>query len=138
MSNFVKNRGFLDPNRLLHAPQFSNVVSQPSTLSRPIQRINQGGEGSNLSKSLINNMARMDEHSGTQVLWGTTINTSALQNNLKEFLTTFTAIPENDDDQNFNIEPYYITLLKQLAITEELVLDINCDHLIEFNRSLYR
>jgi hypothetical protein len=25
MSNFVKNRGFLDPNRLLHAPQFSSV-----------------------------------------------------------------------------------------------------------------
>ena len=27
MSNFVRQRGFLDPNRLLHAPQFSYGVS---------------------------------------------------------------------------------------------------------------
>lgn len=100
--------------------------------------MNNAIEGSNLSKSLINNMGPMNELSGTQVLWGTTINTSTLQNSLKEFLTTFTAMPGDDDDQNFNIEPYYISVLKQLAITEELVLDIDCRHLFDFNRSLYR
>ena len=56
--------------------------------------------------------------SNTQILWGTNINTNDLQVKLKEFLTTFTIV--NDEEQDLNIqenanlfqEAHYITLLK--------------------------
>lgn len=51
--------------------------------------------------------------SNTQVLWGTNINTNDLQTRLKEFLLTYTVMPTGEDEQmDFNIEPFYITALK--------------------------
>jgi len=79
--------------------------------------------------------------SNTQVLWGTNINTNDLQKGLKDFLQTFTVMPDADDnmqDDQFNIEPHYIHMLKEMAVTEEFVLDIDCEHLLEFNKSLYK
>jgi len=70
------------------------------------------------------------------VLWGTNINTNDIQNKLKEFLQTF-SITEDDDQIEFNAEPHYISLLKQCAETEEYVLDVDCDHLFQFNKQLY-
>jgi DNA replication licensing factor MCM4 len=98
---------------------------------------------SNMSNTaLMQNMGAQNEYSSnTQVLWGTNINTNELQTQLREFLLTFTIMPNADDMQDdyaFNIEPYYITQLKQIAETEQYVLDINCAHLHEFNASLYR
>lgn len=97
---------------------------------------------SNLSNTnLMNNIGGQNEmSSNTQVLWGTNINTNDLQQQLKEFLLTFTVMPENDamaDDQ-FNVEPFYITKLKEMAETEEYTLDVDCSHLWEFNRTLYK
>jgi hypothetical protein len=84
--------------------------------------------------------------SNTQVLWGTNINTNDLQSKLKDFLTTFTIISDDNqdlngqnlDDVNMYQEPHYITLLKQIAETEEYTLDVDCCHILEFNKSLYR
>ena len=134
MSNFVRQRGFLDPSRLLHAPQFSvrqnnmNAPMDPSIMSNTNLMNNLGGHG--------------EMSSNTQVLWGTNINTSDLQIKLKEFLTTFTIMIDDDVDMNemerFNQEPHYIKLLKQIAETEDYTLEVDCDHLYEFNPSLYR
>jgi len=50
MSNFVRQRGFLDPNRLLHAPQFSNApknirgMAEPSNLSATNMMSNIGNQ----------------------------------------------------------------------------------------------
>ena len=93
--------------------------------------------------NLMNNIGGQNEFSSnTQVLWGTNINTNELQTQLREFLLTFTIMPNADDMQvdeyAFNIEPHYITQLKQIAETEEYVLDINCAHLHEFNAALDR
>ena len=131
MSNFIRQRGFLDASRLLHAPTFNNRVPEASNLS-----------GTNLNGNMIGNGNEMS--SNTQILWGTNINTNDLQAKLKEFLTTYTIV--NDEDQDLNMqedanlyqEPHYITLLKQISETEEYTLDIDCDHIFQFNRSLYR
>jgi DNA replicative helicase MCM subunit Mcm2 (Cdc46/Mcm family) len=61
-------------------------------------------------------------------------------------LTTFTIISDdnqdlsgqNAEDVNMYQEPHYITLLKQIAETEEYTLDVDCCHILEFNKSLYR
>jgi DNA replication licensing factor MCM4 len=82
--------------------------------------------------------------SNTQILWGTNINTNDLQARLKEFLTTFTIV--NDEDQDLNMqedanlyqEPHYISLLKQISETEDYTLDVDCDHIFQFNRALYK
>jgi len=37
-----------------------------------------------------------------------------------------------------NGEPVYITLLKQIADTEDYTLDVDCNHILKFNKQLYR
>lgn len=80
------------------------------------------------------------ELSNTQVLWGTNINTNDLQNGLKDFLLTYT----NTDDLNgqgddaFMTEPLYISKLKNMAETEDYTLEVDCNHLYEYKRTLYK
>lgn len=91
MSNFVRQRGFLDPNRLLHAP---------TTTYSGVPRYN-AQDPASLQMSNTNLMGEMNPNelsSNTQVLWGTNINTNSLSARLREFLTTFT--PAYDDDQH--------------------------------------
>jgi DNA replication licensing factor MCM4 len=94
--------------------------------------------------NLANNMGAGNEMStNTQVLWGTNIHTNTLQMQLKEFLMTYTIMPEPGpdgqiNDDQFNIEPVYITKLKDMAETEEFVLDVDCRHLFEYSKSLYK
>jgi len=59
---------------------------------------------------------------------------------LREFLTTYLATPADaedmDEDQRAdlaNAEPVYITLLKQIAETEDYTLDVDCAHMYEFS-----
>lgn len=137
MSNFIKNRGFLDPTKMFRAPQFSNVVSskiyfylqqflQPRNFGNQINQPNQ--DASNISHTdLMANMygVRNGENStmGTQVLWGTNINTNDISQKLKEFLTTF-MVDQTDDNIDLGAsnatnvndrylqEPFYIKKLK--------------------------
>jgi len=44
----------------------------------------------------------------------------------------------HDDNDRYNREPHYITILKQIAETEDYNLDIDCAHLYSFNPQLYR
>ena len=69
--------------------------------------------------------------SGTQVLYGTNINSSEVQQKLRNFLTTFVFMDENDE--KFDQMPFYIEQLKQINETEQYILDVNCDHLYEFD-----
>ena len=59
---------------------------------------------------------------------------------MREFLTTYLATPADaedmDEDQRAdlaNAEPVYITLLKQIAETEDYTLDVDCAHMYEFS-----
>jgi DNA replication licensing factor MCM4 len=76
----------------------------------------------------------------TQVLWGTNINTSKLQEKIKEFLEVFK--PQIDDDDmdlnDENTRPYYISQMFTIAETQEYYLDIDCMHIHQFDKELYR
>lgn len=42
------------------------------------------------------------------------------------------------NDDQFNVEPYYITKLREMQETEDFTLEVDCHHLFEFKKSLYR
>lgn len=44
----------------------------------------------------------------------------------------------NDDDEDFGRSPYYIEQLKQIHDTEIYILDVDCNHIYEFDQTLYR
>lgn len=131
----MRHRGFLDPGRLLNAPQFSNLprgpAGEPSALSiTPLG----GGMGNQMEGSSV-----------TQVLWGTSINTNAIQTDLKEFLLTYRKPRDDSMGDDFNDlnnyqedKPYYIQLLESIKDTEEYFLEVDCSHLAAFNIKIYR
>lgn len=80
--------------------------------------------------------AGADPSSNTQVLYGTNINSNDVQNKLKNFLMTF--VKMGGDDDAFDQEPYYVQRLKEISETEIYSLDVDCDHLFEFDEGLYR
>jgi len=41
-------------------------------------------------------------------------------------------------DEKEASEPCYITLLKTIAETEDFTLDVDCDHIYQFNKVLYK
>ena len=44
-------------------------------------------------------------------------------------------IPE---EEQYTKQPYYIERLQEIHETEQWILDVDCDHLFEFDPSLYR
>ena len=79
--------------------------------------------------------------SHTQVLWGTNINTSDVQMKLKNFINNFEEIKDDDDDdddQQYQRAPYYIQKLKEVRELDGNVLDIDCDHVFQFDQHLYK
>lgn len=68
--------------------------------------------------------------SNTQVLYGTNINSTEVQQKLRNFLTTFTQM---GDDEDYGKAPYYIELLKLIHETEQYILDVDCDHVYSFD-----
>jgi len=79
--------------------------------------------------------------SHTQVLWGTNINTNDVQMKLKNFINNFEEIKDDsdeEDDQKFQKAPYYIQRLKEVREMDANVLDIDCDHVFQFDQMLYR
>ena len=81
--------------------------------------------------------------SATQVIWGTNINTTGVQVKLKNFINNFEEIKDEEDDDNmddaaFTKPSYYIQKLKEIKSMDQNVLDIDCDHLFQYDPSLYR
>ena len=72
--------------------------------------------------------------SNTQVLYGTNINSSDVQNRLRSFLTNFVR-PEDAED--FGKEPLYVQKLREIHDTEQYILDIDCDHIYQHDNYLY-
>jgi len=70
----------------------------------------------------------------TQVVWGTNINTSDCQHRFKNFLTNYTLERERD---NMTAVPYYMKQLKQIAETEQYILNLDCRHLLEHDNNLH-
>jgi DNA replication licensing factor MCM4 len=66
----------------------------------------------------------------TQFIYGTDINTNDIQVRIKNFLMNFT-LPEMEDD--IGGLTYYTNELKMCSETEEFSLNIDCDHLYNFD-----
>ena len=50
---------------------------------------------------------------------------------MRNFLTTF--VDMSDDEEDFAKEPFYIAQLKIIHDTEMYILDVNCDHIFQFD-----
>jgi len=79
-------------------------------------------------------MLSNSEQQMTQVVWGTNINTSDCQHRFKNFLTNYTLERERD---NMTAVPYYMEQLKQIAETEQYILNLDCRHLLEHDNNLH-
>jgi DNA replication licensing factor MCM4 len=80
-------------------------------------------------------LAGLEASSNTQVLYGTNINSNEVQTKLKNFLMTFIKM---GDDDNFDQEPFYVQRLKEINDTEIYALEVDCEHLFEFDEAVYR
>ena len=63
------------------------------------------------------------------------INTSDCQQRFKNFLTNYTLEKDRDSISGM---PYYMNQLKQISETEEYILNLDCNHLFEFDPQLHR
>jgi DNA replicative helicase MCM subunit Mcm2 (Cdc46/Mcm family) len=70
------------------------------------------------------------------VLYGTNINSNEVQQKLRNFLNSYVHIDENEE--RYDQEPYYIEQLRNIRETEQYILDVDCDHIFEFDQGLYR
>ena len=73
--------------------------------------------------------------SNTQALYGTNINSSDVQNRLRNFLTNYVR-PEDAED--YSKEPLYVQKLREIHDTEQYILDIDCEHVFQHDQQLYR
>jgi len=80
--------------------------------------------------------------SNTQVIWGTNINAGEVSNKLKNFIHTYVEMDDADDeadeDMQYEKKPYYIEKIKENREMEEYVLEVDCDHIWQYDRGLYR
>ena len=133
LSNFAKKRGHLtDVNRMLRAPVFNPERSA----------LNMGAHDKPSSTGMLNGQLAHgnDQSSLSQVLWGTTINATDVSTKLKNFINSFVEMKDDDEDneEQYTAAPLYITKLKEMREAEENILDVDCDHLFQFDQALYR
>ncbi|CDW88048.1 dna replication licensing factor mcm4 [Stylonychia lemnae] len=122
MSEYNRRRGHIGGgiNKLQNSYTFNNLSSH-----RP----------DGLSSSNMIGMNAVEASSGTQVLYGTNINSNDVQSKLRNFITNFTHM--EPDDERFDKKPFYQEQLEQILETEQYILDVNCDHIYEFDQGLY-
>lgn len=94
-----------------------------------------------LNNNQLQGVGTNEMSSHTQVLWGTNINTNDVQIKLKNFINNFEELRDDDDDDDdaqFQRAPYYIQKLRDVRELDGNVLDIDCDHVFQFDQMLYR
>jgi len=45
---------------------------------------------------------------------------------------------DGEDDEDYSRAPFYVERLREIHETEQYILDVDCEHLFEFDPSLYR
>ena len=78
-------------------------------------------------------MMSNSEQQMTRVFYGTDINASEVQNRFKQFLNNYTVQRSNGDS-----DLIYMTQLRQIQDTEVYVLNLDCRHLQDYDKDLYR
>lgn len=90
------------------------------------------------SSTGMQGLAGMEPSSNTQVLYGTNINSNEVQQKLRNFLTTYMKLDDADDEAAYSRQPFYIERLQEIHETEQYILDVDCEHIFEYDSSLYR
>jgi len=57
---------------------------------------------------------------------------------LKNFINSFVLMDDDENSQEYAKAPYYFEKLKELKETEEVILDVDCDHIRQYDKQLYR
>uniref|UniRef100_A0A673VE29 DNA replication licensing factor MCM4 n=1 Tax=Suricata suricatta TaxID=37032 RepID=A0A673VE29_SURSU len=74
------------------------------------------------------------------VIWGTDVNVATCKENFQRFLKHFID-PLAKEEENIGIditEPLYMQRLGEINVTGEPFLNVNCEHIKSFDKSLYR
>jgi DNA replication licensing factor MCM4 len=53
------------------------------------------------------------------------------------FVTNFVIVSDNDDDDDFAEEPFYMKALRQILETEDPFFYLNGEHLFQYDQKLY-
>ena len=83
----------------------------------------------------IQNYATMLSESEQEVIWGTTINVSDATNTFRSFIHTFK--DPNSPSSSSSNTPLYLSLLRRLTIIDGTCLNIDCGHLLSFDKTFY-
>ena len=124
----------MDVNRLLNQPTFN-----------PDRGTDGVANDKQSSTAMLNgNLQGPNEMSShTQVIWGTNINTSDVQMKLKTFINNFEEIKDEeesdiDDMNNLKKPSYYLQRILDAREADERYIEVNCDHIFQFDQGLYR
>ena len=55
---------------------------------------------------------------------------------IKNFFNTYVEMTDSDED--FTKAPFYIEQLKLIMETEQYILDVDCNHIYQYDQLLYR
>ena len=81
------------------------------------------------------------EDGSSRVLWGTNISTDDMQQKIKNFIMHFAQEEEEDEEEGedaYTRMPYYVDKIKSLTRAGLSFLEIDCQHILQFDRDLYK
>ena len=72
----------------------------------------------------------------TQVLYGTNLNQNDIQKKFRDFILNFKN-PDEQEMHGISEQPFYLCKLRQIDETEIYILILDCDHIFQYDHSLY-
>jgi len=82
------------------------------------------------------------ETAPTMVIWGTDVSVNQVKSKFSKFLTSFIPTDLADDEQTTdgidNSSPYYPQRLEEISMICEPFLEVNMNHMLQFDEELYR
>lgn len=118
------------------------IRTRPDVRSdRKIRQVTIGGSDPSEPTKITSDITS-DPNAGPQlVIWGTDVVVSQCKEKFRRFISKYldknVAGDEQFDGMDIN-EPYYLQRLEEISIVGEPFLNINCEHLREFDGELYR
>ena len=118
------------------------IRTRPDVRSdRKIRQVTIGGSDPSDPTKITSDITS-DPNAGPQlVIWGTDVVVSQCKEKFRRFISKYldknVAGDEQFDGMDIN-EPYYLQRLEEISIVGEPFLNINCEHLREFDGELYR
>lgn len=77
------------------------------------------------------------DYAASQTIWGTSIDRREVEAKFRNFLKNFTASVNDQGEEVFMGEKVYLTKLNVIRETENYVLEVDADHIFQYDRTLY-